>query len=1030
VYTISMEKRILSETSNTTIYSDILLDLSPNIVFFLDPENSVITMSIVAREYLQIKTEKEAVGKNIFDLVRNPILILLIKGWLEKLNKGLDIDETIPLENQKNDLYQWFQVRAKNVSRDGYVHGKVFFMNDVTDVYSNKKIIDTLMSSIPGEIMVFDRNLQILVVSDAIARANGFHSWRDVAGHSLRDLPKVDLLFVESMIEKSILFDEPTHQVLKYSNAKNDIGWYYADLRTIKSTAGTFGYILTKFDITGEIKPKAILEALMESATDAIIIVNPDGMIEYASKSMVRTLGLDNWRSVVNHPWNYLLRHAPSEIGKFSELLSHDWTHSKKGTVSFDNPEGKTFFNYQVDPLNYQGENFGVITIASNTTELVGACDKAESAVRAKAAFLANMSHELRTPMNAVLGMNELLSRTALSPLQKNYAFHVRSSATMLLSIINDILDFSKIEDSKLTLSPAPYNVNSLLSDVITLVSVKVAEKELSFIVDLDPSIPSILVGDVIRIKQILINLLNNAVKFTNKGEIKLTITAKNSPDYKRTDLHFRIADTGIGIPKAKQSELFNRFTRIENAQNAPVEGSGLGLSICKGLISLMGGTLSLESDEGAGSVFSADFSQPIGQNSAPLTSFSHAGTVSLLAYDTDPYSLDSIRLMAGKAGIHAEFCSSHEEFASRLSGERLSFTHVIFEYRSGYQLAVETASRHPTVKWMTLLSMTDFIASGQDPSIDFIFKPLILPSFARFIQGERVDFSVVLGEESVLGLDPHSFRDADVKVLVVDDSPVNRKVAEGFLLTLDIPMDEAGSGVEAIEMARRTKYDLILLDHMMPVMDGLEAASLLRKIPGYRKTPIIAFTANAGISAVELYRSAGMNDALYKPIEFSAFVACLKKWLPMDRRRPRLPSPAAEVPAREVPPPAVPAGEKWIPGLDLSSGMTYTGSLKNLETILKIFLRTAPKMLEQLESGKRSGNAGQFRVAVHSLISSGANIGAAELSSRARELEDAILAGKNESMERLYPIVHGELEKIIAGVAQNAGNQNDGGKK
>lgn len=1013
--------------SNIPSCADLVFELSPNIIIFVDPQDIIRKINKQARQFFRVKTSEDAEGKYIFDVVENPVLVLLIKKWFEKLNKRMEVDEIVPLDRLRNDQYEWFHIRAFNVDHEGQLMGKTFFISDVTELYSQKKILDTLMSSIPGDVLVFDRTLNLLLVSDAVARANGFHSWRDVAGRSLHDLSKFDLKSVEFMLEKIILYDEPMHQIVKYTRANNETRWYYVDVRTIKSTAGTFGYILTQFDITGEIKPKAILEALMDSASDAIAIVSPEGILEYASRSLVKTLGFDNWRLLINHPWKYLFRNSPSATDKYAQIFADDQLHSKKGTISLDNPDGKIFFNYRIDPLDYQNENFGLLAIASNTTELVAACDRAEAAVRAKAAFLANMSHELRTPMNAVLGMNELLSRTALTALQKNYSSHIRSSATLLLSIINDILDFSRIEDRKLELAESPYDVNSLLHDVINLVAVKITEKELSFTVDLDPALPKILIGDEIRVKQILINLLNNAVKFTDEGLINLAVDVSCSDAPQVIQVSFKIKDTGIGIPKNRQDEMFERFTRIENAHNASVEGSGLGLSICKGLVRMMGGSLALESEEGKGSVFTAEITQRLPAKSEPIAIFSHSGKISLLVFDQDPANIASIRQMAERASVAADFCSSYNEFSARLSADTFAYTHVIFEYKSAYTNAVDAAHWHPTVKWLALLTMTDFIGKGKDPAIDFIFKPLVVSVFARFLQGEHVDFSVSLPLASSFGT--YFFRASGVRILVVDDSAVNRKVAEGFLQTLDIQVDEAECGSEAIEKAAHTKYDLVLMDHMMPGMDGIEAASRIRALPEYQSTPIIALTANAGNAYTDQYIKAGMNDYLCKPIEFNAFIACLKKWLPAEKRTDIAENTVAarEANGQSGEPPAARASaktEEWIPGLDKESGISFTGSVKNLEMVLKIFNRAGPKMLEQLEAGHRSANPGQLRIAVHSLISSCANIGGKFISEQARELEQAILSGNADEIERLYPAVHDELEKLIEDVVLHTKKQ------
>ena len=1028
-----------SEQMKNPVYSDVLLELSPNLVIFLDSENTVCRMSQAARLFFSPDDAFEPIGHNIFTLVKNPILTLFMKKWEEKLNKGIEIDETFPLDIQQNDQYEWFQIRARNVDFEGRLIGKVFFVSNITELYSQKKILDTLMESFPGDVIVFDRTLRVLLISDAVARRNGFHSWRDVAGRSLRDLPRLDVASIESMLDRIILTDEPIHDVFKYSRAQGETRWYYVDVRTIKSTAGVFGYIMTQFDITGEIKPKAILEAIMESSSDSIVIVNPEGIVEYVSKVMVHAYGIQDWRSAVNHPWSHLFQSSHFGANAFSELVSGDPSKPRQGTITLKASEGNLHYNYRINPLSYQGENFGVMSIATNTTELVAARDRAESAVRAKAAFFANMSHELRTPINAVLGMNELLSRTALTSLQKNYAAYIKSSASLLLSTINDILDFSRMEDWKLGLNVAPYNTASMIQDVIKQVVLKTIEKELSFTVDLDPSIPASLIGDELRVRQILINLLNNAMKFTDQGEINLTVAIAGKAKSDSVLLSFRVRDTGIGIPKEKQQGLFERFSRIENGRNISIEGSGLGLSICKGLVSLMGGTISVESDEGAGSVFTARITQTIPSGAEPLARFGTLASSSVLVYEEDAPTLASIKRMCAAAGVKTELCSSDAEFDRLISDERFAWTHVIFGYRTGYSKAVAAARRHPSVKWLALLSLSDFIGTGKDPSIDFYFRPFIVTAFARFLRGDHVDFASTLPLSNGLGASQQFFRANGVRALVVDDSSVNRKVSEGFLRALDIQVDEAESGIEALAKAEKNMYDLILLDHLMPGLDGVETATRLRKVPGYRATPIIAMTANVGSSYTEMYRKAGMNDVIHKPVDFNEFAACIKRWLPAakivgssvpasgssgaESSLPAIPDPGAASDAQvAVPPAAQSAKTDWISGLDRESGIGFTGSPENLEMILKVFARTGPKMLDQFEAGRRSGNVPQFRTATHSLISSCANIGGERLSAMARDLEQAIIAGNAAVIDSLYPDVHSELEKIIAGVREHLG--------
>lgn len=1030
---------------SSDFYSDALLDLSPNLVIFITPSNTIARMSRIAREYFGIESGTDISGRSIFEFVQDPVLTLLIRTWFDKLDAGLSVDETFPLDRTGNDTWDWYQVRASNVVVDGRFGGRVFFITEITLLYSYKKILDTLMVSNPAEIVVFDRNFSILAASDKVAKESGCTSWRDLAGRSLRDLPQFDIAMIESMLDSVILTDEPARRVCKMQSGGSCAKWGHLDLRCIKSTAGIFGYMLSRFDITEEIRPKAVLDALMESTTEIITIVGPDENVEFVSRAFTDMLCIDDPKNVLHQNWKLLFRNADPEMREFAGRFGKGLDFDPVGTIQYK--RGRDVFHcaYRIEPLSFQNEYFGIIAIGTDATELVKARDKAEEAALAKAAFLANMSHELRTPMNAVLGMNELLARSPLSPLQKNYVSQIRNSAGMLLSIINDILDFSRLEDKKLELSCAPYNLESLLRDVLNMAAVKIAEKELSFTVDVDPSVPLLLVGDALRIKQILINLLNNAVKFTDQGEVNLTVTGYAIHETGSFQLSLRVRDTGIGIPKERQLELFDRFARIENSRNRSVEGSGLGLAICKNLVSLMQGSLTLESEEGAGSVFTANIAQKISARQ-PYAAFPEPSALCVLVFVADPAVRRSVRKMAEYAGLRAEMTDSPLAFATRLdSGER-PVTHAVFDHRSAYREAVFAARMHPEIRFLALLSLKDFIGSGKDSAVDFVFTPLEISTFARFLRGERVDFSASIPLVNTLGIDPQQFRVAGITVLVVDDSAVNRKVAEGFLQTLDIRVVEAESGEEALAKAREQRFDMIFMDHLMPGMDGPETARKIRAMTNCADIPIIALTANVGEAYQELYRNAGMNDYLFKPMEFSAFLACLKRWLPGEKAGSAdgtagatsagaadsaIPAfnggPAVSRGAESEELPAgvtgcespVAAGTDWIPGLDRASGIEYTGSPGNLDMILKIFNRTAGKMLQKLDEGKSGGDAEAFRAAAHSLISSCANVGGVEISARARELEQAVIACDKAAVERLYPLVRSELVKIIAGVSR-----------
>lgn len=1014
-----------NHNAKNMISAEMIMGMTPTIVIFLDSSDTVQNISACACKYLGLESCEYAIGKSIFKLITDPVLLLLMKRWTQTLGEGSPIEEIFPVAQRGTGRYEWVSVKAKPVYTDEQLVSKGFFLNDVTELYAQKNILDTLMVSIPGTVLVFDRDLRILFASETLARSNGFTSWRDVTGRSLNELQNINVEAIRRMLERLIVSDIPIRETIKTDIPGSGVHWMHADLRVIRASAWTFGYILTLFDVTDEIKPKAILESLMDSTTDIITIVNPDGYIEYVSRSLVEALGFESWRSLVHKPWQDLFTNTGENRDKFAELFSGDSlmdVRTGSHTLTLEGIDGKQVLNYGIHDLTYQDENFGFISLATNATALVHAREQAEAAMRAKAAFLANMTHELRTPMNAVLGINELLSRTSLTPLQRNYVSQVRSSASLLLSVINDILDFSRIEAKKMELVCAPYKLVDLVQDVVNLIGVRMNEKELFFSVTMEPDVPSIMVGDSVRIKQLLINLLGNAVKFTGEGEVDLDISATSVGTTVMLSLSVR--DTGIGIPKDKQAELFKEFSRIDNSMVHPVEGSGLGLAICRGLVNLMGGTLSLESDTGKGSTFTAIFPQETTEASRPLADFPCSRQIHLLIYDRDPASRRSLVFMAERAGVQFDVCSDSVSFDRAISGDTFPWTHVLFEYAAAYDLVLQLSKTFSGVRWLGLLSLSDFIGRGKDPAVSFLFKPLLITGFDSFIRDEYVDFSTSVPMLNTLGVSPQYFHAANSHVLVVDDNAINRKVAEGFLRTFDIHVDEAASGHEALERASKTAYDLVLMDHVMPEMNGVETARRLRGQDGYEEVPIIMLTANTSGEHEKEYRAAGINDILHKPIEFSLFVNCMQKWI---KNKPPEPERSAEpeLPFYEDAPDedeADSAEPAWIPELDREKAIEYTGSEKNLSLILKVFARSAPKLLDALEQTHSGNDRAAYRTAAHSLISAVANIGGIELSARFRELEQAILHEKDSEAEALYPDIRDSLARLIDAVRHYVG--------
>lgn len=1027
-----------SDTDSSVISDSLLWDLQmelcPQMVFFLNSDHTVKHISKSALRYFSAKKIEQIIGCSIFSVLENPVLLLLVKKWFARLESGKPVDEYIPLDTYKTGRYEWYHVQGSLAQRDGVVYGSVFFIDDVTELYSQRRVVDTLMASIPGTILVFDRSLRVILGSDSLAVENGFQSWRELVGKNLTDLKTIDVPALELLIDRMILGEDVITEVTPLTDEEHGEQWFFIDLRTVNSAAGTFGYMLTTMNMTGEIKAKVVLESLMDASSDALVIVNPDGRIEYASQSLAQSLKFRNWRELVGNPWNLLFQNvSPRGIGDAtSDDFAGRFVERKNGTIWLPDEDGERCFNYKVDQLAYKDKNLGFLTVATDITELDAARVAAEDAVRAKAAFLANMSHELRTPMNAVLGMNELLSRTVLSPEQQNYITHIRSSAAMLLGIINDILDFSKMEAGSLSLNRSPWRFESLLTDVVNLVRVKAHEKELSLTVNLEPDIPSVMIGDEIRIKQILINLLNNAVKFTEQGSVSLSIHVETAGTG-HVRLIMSVADTGIGIPRDKQHLLFSRFTRFDGAVDRGIEGSGLGLSICYNLARMMAGSIRLDSADGAGSVFTAEISQDVEPGTPPVSVIPSTGSVRLLVYDRDPAILDSIRRMAAWLDSGVTVCTDLDQLRFHLS-QKNAYTHCLVEFKGGYDCVCECRRPDSTMRTLALMSLSDLTDGERLVDIDCLFKPLMLPVFLDWIGGRTVDFAGTLNESKsvVSGNQLDNLRAPDARILVVDDSTVNRKVALGFLQTFEIQVDEAEDGFDALEQLAVGSYDLVFMDHRMPGIDGIETTRRLRAMGGRNaQVPVVALTANSPESYEQAYLDVGICDHLFKPVGYNAFQSCLRRWLPEECwKKGGEENPAAETAvvgstdagivitsaANAKSPDEKTAA--WIPGLDKQQGIMYTGSEKNLEMILGVFARSGPKMLDRVEQGRAGGDREAFRTAVHALISSIANIGGTQIPRHARELEQAITADNTAIIDRLFPVVRDELEHLIDAVS------------
>ncbi len=900
---------------------------------------------------------------------------------------------------------------------------------DLADSVSSSTLFDAILGSKYFSLILTDSQFNVLQASANIASVTGEGDYHDLKGRNLWDIipnPEFKDFVLNAQRTAVPQSSEIGQHQIVVQRSDGKILWWNISFNLLIEDDASIRYLFLVSDETSAVRKDSILDSIMMSAQNTIVIFDSELKIAYVSKRFGEVCGVSP-SEIIGKSYDEL-----SDVGIPESVLEMPLSALESGTVwtgTFELPlrnGSRIWCRGQGSVLlSKDSSHIGYIFFITDITPIVEAEKEAKAATKAKSEFLANMSHEIRTPMNAIIGMSDLALATDLSPRQEHYVDRISYAAKSLLEIINNILDYSKLEAKKQELEHIPFAIRETVANVLSIAVVRLAGKPVELLADIDSKIPERVFGDSLRLSQVLTNLINNAEKFTEKGQVVLQMELVRR-EGSRATVRTSVRDSGIGMTEEQSGRLFKMFSQADGSTTRKYGGTGLGLAISHSLVELMGGELKVDSEFGVGSEFY--FTVTFDVEESPATDLpSPLCGKRILAADGNAVSLGILKKMFESLGIEGVFANSVDEAVKMFEESgKASFDGAVLAWNLGDGFAADVVRRvrHSGIPVPPLVAI-----SRQNDETRL--KEAVDAGFERFLPKPFMLSDLQIALEEVLGLrrpedsgkgrvkkrKNESFHFKSARVLLVEDNALNQELAVDLLNRVGLEVDVAGNGKEAVDAVKAKDYALILMDLQMPVMDGFEATKIIRELPREKSSvPIIAMSARAFSEDKEKSLSAGLDAHITKPIDPVALYTELSKWLERS-------SPAAS----GVQNANLPASLKdsfldafaGISGMDAELGLYRSAGSKEIYLkVLRHFIADFDGMAAKTRESLRGGDVESALRTLHTLKGVAGTIGAVPLQELAASFESRVKSD-GQSAELPWSEMENSLQSLVLRLRQ-----------